>query len=282
MAEVDRLRRKQVERARYDADLAQRRYMHVDPANRLVADSLEAEWNSKLRALNEAQQEYERLRQADQAAIDDTQRRQIEQLARDFPALWLDAKTPDRERKRMVRLLVEDVTLVKRGQILMQVRFRGGAAQSLTLPLPLGAPELRKTGDDVIQQIDHLLDKHTEMEIATILNQMGLRSGSGNPFTPMSVHNLRRHRGLRSLFHRLREKGLLTIDEIAERLGIVPSVVKDWRDKGLLKAHRYNDKDQCLYEPPADDLPGKYKKKRPYLAKTDDSRSSASEVQYEA
>jgi hypothetical protein len=59
-------------------------------------------------------------------------------------------------------------------------------------------------------------------------------------------------------------------------------VVKDWRDKGLLKAHRYNDKDQCLYEPPADDLPGKYKKKRPYLAKTDDSRSSASEVQYEA
>lgn len=280
--EVDGLRRKQVERARYDADLAQRRYMHVDPANRLVADSLEAEWNSKLRALNEAQQEYERLRRTDQAAIDDARCLQVEQLARDFPGLWLDAKTPDREKKRMVRLLVNDVTLVKRDQIFMHVRFRGGVTQSLTLPLPLGAPELRKTGDDVIQQIDRLLDNHTEMEIAPILNGLGLRSGSGSPFTPMSVHNLRRHRGLRSLFQRLREKGLLTIEEMAERLGVAPSVVKDWRNKGLLKAHRYNHKNQCLYEPPTDDLPGKYKKKRPYLTQTGDSPSSAYEVQYEA
>ena len=73
MEEVDRLRRKQVERARYDADLAQRRYMHVDPANRLVADSLEAEWNNKLRVLNEAQQEYERLRQSDRRVADEPQ-----------------------------------------------------------------------------------------------------------------------------------------------------------------------------------------------------------------
>lgn len=282
MAEVDGLRRKQVERARYDADLAQRRYMHVDPANRLVADSLEAEWNSKLRTLNEAHQEYERLRQADRVVADEDQRRQIAALARDFPALWLDPKTSDREKKRMVRLLVEDVTLVKRDQILMQVRFRGGATQSLTLPLPLGAPELRKTGDDVIGEIDRLLDNHTETEIASILNQTELRSGSGQPFTPMSVHNLRRHRGLRGRFERLRERGLLTIEEMAARLGIVPSAVKAWRDRGLLQAHSYNDRNQCLYEPPANDLPGKLKKKQPYLAtSTNSDRSSANEVQYE-
>ena len=265
--EIDRLRRKQVERARYDADLAQRRYMHVDPANRLVADSLEAEWNNKLRELNEAQQEYERLRQADGVNASEDQRQQIAALARDFPALWLDPKTPDRERKRMIRLLIDDVTLVKRDQVLMHVRFRGGATQSLTLPLPLGAPELRKTGDEVIQEIDRLLNDHTEKEIAPILNQMKLRSGSGRPFTSMSIHNLRRHRGLRTRFQRLREKGLLTILEIAEKLGIQPSVVQAWRNKGLLRAHSYNNRDQCLYEPPANDLPGKYKKKQPYLSK---------------
>jgi DNA invertase Pin-like site-specific DNA recombinase len=282
MEEVDRLRRKQVERARYDADLAQRRYMHVDPAHRLVADSLEAEWNNKLRALNEAQQDYERLRQTDRIAAGESQRARIAALTRDFPARWREPTTPDREKKRIVRLLLEDVTLVKSEQIAVHVRFKGGAIRSLSLPLPLGAPELRKTGEEVIREIDRLLDNHTEMEIAPMLNQMGLRSGSGQPFTLMSVHNLRRHRGLRSRFERLREKGLLTVEEMAERLGLAPSVVKDWRDKGLLRAHRYNDKDQCLYEPPTDDLPGKFKKKRPYLAAKATSLELAKGVQCEA
>jgi len=143
--EVDRLRRKQVERARYEADQAQRRYMHVDPANRLVADTLEAEWNSKLRALTEAQQQYERLRQTDHPAIDEAQRARIAALARDFPRLWQDPKTPDRERKRMVRLLLEDVTLLKGEQIQVHVRFKGGILKSFCLPPPLSAPYLRKT-----------------------------------------------------------------------------------------------------------------------------------------
>ena len=70
--EVDKLRKKQVERARYEADLAQRRYLHVDPANRLVADSLEADWNEKLRALTEAQEQYEQQRRQDRASVDRT------------------------------------------------------------------------------------------------------------------------------------------------------------------------------------------------------------------
>jgi hypothetical protein len=143
--EVDRLRRKQVERARYEADLAQRRYLHVDPANRLVADSLEAEWNSKLRALNEAQEECDRLRRADHLAMDETQLERIAALATDFPRVWQNPETPDRDKKRMVRLLLEDVTLVKGDQLAVQVRFKGGATKSFTLPLPLGASLLRKT-----------------------------------------------------------------------------------------------------------------------------------------
>ena len=94
MEEADGLHRKHVERARYEADLAQRRYLHVDPANRLVADALEAEWNNKLRALNQAQEEYERLRQADQLAIDEEQRARVAALASDFPRLWQDPQTP--------------------------------------------------------------------------------------------------------------------------------------------------------------------------------------------
>ncbi len=279
--EVDRLRRKQVERARYEADLAQRRYMHVDPANRLVADTLEAEWNEKLRALNAEQEEYERLRQADHLSIDPAKRARIGTLIGDFPRLWQDPQTPDREKKRMIRLLIEDVTLIKSDEIIANVRFKGGASKSLTLPLPLSAPMLRKTDAAVVAEIDRLLDHHTEMEIATILNQKGFLSGTGQPFNPMIVTNVRRNYHLQPRFTRLRNQGMLTTGEMAALFNIALRLVKTWRDKGLLRAHRYNDKDQCLYEVPADDLPGKFKRKQPYLLAKASTVAPAKGVQYE-
>ena len=163
----------------------------------------------------------------------------------------------------------------------MHVRFKGGTLKSLSLPLPLGAPALRTTPPAVIQEVDRLLGQYTETEITTLLNEKGLRSGTGQAFTPMTVINIRRNHGLRNRFQRLRETGLLTINEVAERFGVAPAVVKEWRDKGLLRAHRYNDKGQCLYEPPPDDLPGKFKKKRPYLSKAI-SLAPAKGVQCEA
>ena len=85
--EADQLRRQQVERARYEADLSRRRYMQVDPANRLVADSLEADWNDKLRTLTEVQEEFERQRKSDRIIFDAKERSRILALATDFPKL---------------------------------------------------------------------------------------------------------------------------------------------------------------------------------------------------
>jgi hypothetical protein len=112
-AEVDRLRRQQVDRLRYSAELAQRRYMSVDPANRLVAAQLESDWNETLSALRTAEEDYETQRQADQLAISEEQKAQILALATDFPRLWKYPPTPPRDRKRLLRLLVEDVTLLR-------------------------------------------------------------------------------------------------------------------------------------------------------------------------
>jgi DNA invertase Pin-like site-specific DNA recombinase len=94
--DADRLRHKQVERAQYESDLAQRRYLRVDPDNRLVADSLEADWNHKLRALTEAHEEYARRREQDARVLTDDQRATILALASDFPRLWRDPATPNR------------------------------------------------------------------------------------------------------------------------------------------------------------------------------------------
>jgi hypothetical protein len=133
--ETDRLHRRGVESARYEADLARRRYLQVDPANRLVADELEAQWNRALQQVVEAQATYDRHRHADRVGVDAEARARILALATDFPRLWHDPRTPDRERKRMVRLLVEDVTLIKAMDgVTAYLRFRGGATTTLTIP----------------------------------------------------------------------------------------------------------------------------------------------------
>ena len=217
--EVDRMRRQQVERARYEAELAQRRYLRVDPDNRLVADSLEAEWNNKLRALAAAQEDYERNHDGEGSALSVDQRQQVMALVTDFPRLWRDPATPQRERKRMVRLLLEDVTLLKADEVVAHIRFRGGATQTIRLPLPLSAPELRKTHPTVVAEIDRLLDHHTDAEIADILNARGLRPGVADRFSITIIYQLRMKYRLENRFSRLRRQGLLTLEEMTPLAG---------------------------------------------------------------
>ncbi len=253
--EADRLRRQQVERARYEAELAQRRYLRVDPDNRLVADSLEADWNQKLRALVAAQEDYERQREADRSLLDDEKRAQILALATDFPRLWRDPATPDRDRKRMVRLILEDVTLIRQEQIIAHVRFRGGATRTLNLPVPPKVWQLWQTSPAVVEEIDRLLEHHTDSEIAASLNERGFRPGRTEHFTRWMVMNIRHHYGLTDLFTRLRRRGLLTADEMAIALNASRKTVADWRRSGKLVAYAFNDKGQYLYDPPGEDAP---------------------------
>jgi len=248
--ETDRLRHQQVERARYEADLARQRYLQVDPHNRFVADALEADWNDKLRALTEAQENYERQRQADRIVLDEASRRQILDLVTDFPKLWQDPRTPDRERKRIVRLLIEDVTLTKGEQITAQVRFKGGATQTRFLPVPSPAWMSWQTSAEVVAEIDQLLDQHTEGEITSILETRGWRTGKGCSFTRRLVAGIRRRHHLKSRFDRLRAAGMLTGAEIAKKLGICTSTLHDWRRAGLVRGLAYNDKNEFLYEQP--------------------------------
>ena len=245
--EADRLRHRQVERAQYEADQAQHRYMRVDPANRLVADSLEADWNSKLRALHAAQQEYERQRSADRLTVDKEARRRVLALATDFPALWNDPNTPTRDRKRMLGLLIEDVTLVKQRHITAAVRFRGGATTTLTLPRPLTAPQLRATHDDVRQLIDTMLDDYTDAQVAHLLNERGLRTGAGDAFDTHSVQWVRHAHKLRSFKQRLLDEGWLTGRQAQDRLDVNRTTLGRWRTSGRIQARICNNLGEWLY-----------------------------------
>jgi hypothetical protein len=226
--------------------------MQVDPANRLVAETLEADWNARLRALAGAQEEYQRQRTADRLAVDEDEQRRILALAADFPAVWRDPNTPPRERKRMLALLIEDVTLLKQRQVTAQVRFRGGATTTLTLPRPLTPQQQRATHADVRQQIDALLDEYSDARVAAILNERGLRTGAGDTFDPSSVQWVRRATGLKSLKQRLLAAGWVTGRQITAQLGVRRTTLGRMRRDGRLMARICNELGEWLYWPPAE------------------------------
>lgn len=245
--EADRLRYRRVERARYEAERARHRYLQVDAANRLVADSLESDWNAKLAALSEAQHDYERQRATDRVVVDEQERERVLALAADFPAVWRATTTPQRERKRMLALLIEDVTLIKQRQITAAVRFRGGATTMLTLPRPLSAPQLRATDPAVREQIDTLLDEYTDAQVAHILNGRGAHTGAGLTFDADSIRWVRCSAKLKSLRERLIETGMLTGKQVCAKLGVSRTSLGRLRAQGHIEARICNDKGEWLY-----------------------------------
>jgi hypothetical protein len=150
----------------------------------------------------------------------------------------------------MVRLLIQDVTMVKTDQIHLHVRLRGGQTTSLTTPIPLKAWQARQTNPATLATLDRLLDDHTDAETAELLNRDGHRSGEGKPFTGRIVLELRISNRLPSHAERLRANGLLTLNETAQCLGVHPMTIKRWGHAGLLPSRKANDKNERLYEPP--------------------------------
>lgn len=265
--EADQLRLRAIERAQIEADLAQRRFMLVDPNNRLVADTLEREWNDTLRALAKAQEERERGRHEDRLALDDTVRDRLVAMTTDFKTLWRDPGLPNRERKRLLAHVIEDVTLLKlpaEGTTRIHVRFKGGRTETLTADNPKSSAQQVKTRPQVVELVDTLLDDHTCSEIADLLDEQGIRPGGaarrGNAnaqFTALRVAYLVQQYRLRPRYDRLRDRGMLTKAEAARRLGIHEATLTRWVQHGLVTRHAYN-AHAYLYEPPGPNQPVKH------------------------
>jgi DNA invertase Pin-like site-specific DNA recombinase/DNA-binding transcriptional MerR regulator len=249
-ADADRIRATHVQRAHHHAEQARRRYLAVDPTNRLVAESLEADWNTKLRELAHAQDDYDNAKTRAETELDQTQRERIQALTADIPALWHNPNTPMRERKRLIRLLVTDVTLLKTtGGITCSVRLPAGAHHTLNLPRPLRAWQQHTTPAATMTLIDELLNTHTFDQTVHILNQRGLLSGWGKPFTIATLTALCRARNIPSHADRLRNSGMLTTDQIAAQLGATPATIRKWYRLGLLTGQRIDGRGECLYHP---------------------------------
>jgi DNA invertase Pin-like site-specific DNA recombinase len=259
-ADVDRLRCAQVERAREEAELAQRQFLLVRPEHRLVADSLERQWNEALRRLAAAEEEYRRATTADGPALTGDDRARIHALASDLPPVWHDPRTAMRERKRMLRLLIEDVTLLRAHAI--QIRWKGGATMTRERSLPLTAPDLRRTPAAIVELIRALAPDQTDRQVAATLNARELRSGTGQPFNRVVIRHIRQTYGISGLAERLHQAGWLTATEIAVQLGVHFTTAKRFAHEGVLRAVRADDRGLLLFEPPTGPLPRAHQGKR--------------------
>ena len=240
-----------MERAQYEAQLAQRRYLKVDPDNRLVASVLEAEWNAKLLALEEARAIEERYNQSDQQRVREEERADIEHIPERFCQFWNAPKTTARERKRAVRLMIEDVTVLKAESITAHIRFKGGATQTITVPLPPPFAQSRLTPPETLAAMDRLLEEYTDAEVAAQLNEQGYRTFDGLLFQGTHVYQLRRHHGLADRYAHLRAQGMLTAEELAPSYGVTAQTIWRWHRQRRIVGARYNDRGSCLFLPKA-------------------------------
>jgi DNA invertase Pin-like site-specific DNA recombinase len=194
--ELDRQWSDRVEAARYEAERAARRYHRVEPENRLVARTLEREWNARLEELERLEKEYVEVKRKPPFELSSAQREKILALAQDLPRLWRAATTHQSQRKEVLRLLIEDVTVSNVDEpwsISVAIQWKTGAVSRDVAKRPLPHP---KTPPEVLSRIHALYEGKTDEEIAALLNVEGYRSGLGNTFTAERVAHVRHRRGL--------------------------------------------------------------------------------------
>jgi hypothetical protein len=155
----------------------------------------------------------------------------------------------------MLRLLIEDVTLVKKHKVQIHIRWNGGAMISLERPLPLSAPDLVRTPAEIFELIRAMATEQTDAQIARALNARCLRTGRKHPFTRLIVRHIRSAYGIASYFHHLRSHSWLTVPEKAGLMKVRPSTAKRFARAGVLQAVRTNDSGLLLFEPATGPLP---------------------------
>src|SRR6266436_3861684 len=191
--------RLEVERARYEAEKAERRYRTVEPENRLVARGLESEWENRLRDLAAAEAEQRRREQQRPKTLDAEQLQRIQMLGSDIGQVWNAATTTDRDRKELLRTLLDEVVLnLKRaeGHAHLTLRWRGGAITMLDVSVPRFKPMGPRTDEDTISLLRRLAALYPDEIIAGILNRQGRKTATGERFTANQVGSLRRYRNI--------------------------------------------------------------------------------------
>jgi hypothetical protein len=228
-----------VERARYEAERAERQYRAVEPENRLVARGLETEWEKRLRDLTAAEAELERRQQQRPRTLSPEEKTRIRALGSDLRKVWTVPTTTDRDRKELLRTLLEEVIVTVdrneyRGHLTM--RWRGGELTEIDLPLPRFQPRGLRTSEDIISLLPRLAALYPDEVIAGILNRQGHKTATGERFTANQVGSLRRYRGIPRFQPPAQPPvgDVVPIRKAAQIFGMNTSTIHRWLAEGFI------------------------------------------------
>jgi len=228
-----------VERAHYEAQRAERRYRAVDPENRLVARGLEAEWEQRLSELEQAKGALERKRQLRPPTLSPEDYGRIRVLGADLQRVWTAPATTDRDKKELLRTLLEEVIIVVQRdeyRAHLTLRWRGGMITELDLHLPRLNPARVRTDEDTVELVRRLAVHYSDGVIAGILNRQGRKTAHGDRFTANQVGNLRRYRHIARFEPAVEapQGALVTIAGAADILQVAPSTIHRWLADGII------------------------------------------------
>ena len=229
---VDKVWQEKLQRLEYEADLTRRRYELVDPANRLVAATLESEWNEKLVALDTARREYEAQKPGGYQRKSTLE--QMESVVTHLPQYWHSQDISPEDKKELLRCIIQQVVLENQGKVIRtQVHWHGGTTSELDVPKYLFSPP------HLYHRIGQLAQEHTDTEIACLLNEQGITTVKGKSWTVRRVMDFRLSNHIPSGFTtnvtlRIPKSGYITSREAAEQLQINQTTVQKWYRLGVL------------------------------------------------
>lgn len=227
-----------LERVRYEAERAERQYQQVEPENRLVARSLESRWDEKLSELARLEDEYIQYRSRQSWRPTEQDKAEILALAKELPRIWDAATTTAKERKRIIRMLIEDITIFaepRHPEVRLGLRWRNQCHEEIYTAKPIPKATVRKHTQETVELIRQLSCTMTDSQIVEYLNATGQRTPEGRVFTVSSIKWIRYLNRIPALA--MRGKGL-TIKEVAKRFSVGIHTVYYWIERGVLNAKK--------------------------------------------
>ncbi|MGK5092890.1 recombinase family protein [Deltaproteobacteria bacterium TL4] len=237
--QIDKQWELKLQRAQYESDLAQRRYESVDPLNRLVASTLEKQWNETLIQLQEIQQRYVEHQQSDPLILSTTQKQGLLEIAKDFPKLWNAPSTESKDKKHILRLLIEDIT-VKRPEKLpkaiVSIRWKGGLCEEFSIELPKKRSEVVRYSEEIVDRVRKLAANQTNHEIAEFFNKQEKKSATGQEFTASMIRWIRHKSELPPV--KRKQDDEYTLKEMTKMFGVSLYVVQYWLEKNIIQSRQ--------------------------------------------
>jgi DNA invertase Pin-like site-specific DNA recombinase len=227
----------QLERTQYEAHRIFRQFDAVEPENRLVARTLERQWNEALKQVEEIHAHIKEQRKAFRHQLSKVEEEKIKDLSRDLPTLWSTAS--DKDRKRLLRATIQEVQLLKNDRdVTVKILWTGGALTQHTVHLPKVRSK-RATPLDEVEMVRQLAQRFSDDQIARILIRQGRKTPTGLTYNSHNVANLRRTYAI-PRYRKPKEEipKSYTAEQAAKILDVSTPTIHNWLNSGFIRGQQ--------------------------------------------